>query len=142
MNRWIRILLYAAALSALIWYGHAYNPAITLPMCLAQPQRYDGSVIEIGTEVTVREILPDGFTIHQMGRVIPVQGPTVGLREGDFVVLSAVFHAPDRLQLKDIYVARGRRRKIVVSIFPVIVVLYVLIRTYRFDVRRFIIVER
>ncbi len=142
MKRWIRMGGYLALLVVLIWYGKAYNPAITLAKCMADPQKYDGTTINIGTEIIVREVLSDGFIVEQMGIRVPVKGEVTGVKGGQYVALSAVFHAPGWLELKQLYIAKGRRGKIVVSLLPLGIVVLVLVRRYRFDFRRLVIFER
>jgi hypothetical protein len=129
-------------LASLLWYGKVYNPEITLQMCLASPERHDGAMINIGTEVTVAEVLPDGFVIRQMGRTIKVMGNAPGLGIGEFISLQAVFHRPGWLELKALHVARNRRAKIWTSVIPMALILGFFFHRYRFDWRRFEFRER
>lgn len=142
MLRWTRILFFLFILVSLSWYGDMHNPAVTLPMCLANPGKYDGTLVEIGTEVIVRQISQDGFVIHQLGVVLPVMGDPAGLKVGDFVVLTAIFKAPNQLRMLELYAAKGRRWKIAVSLVPAIFILFPLIRRYRFNYHLLILKER
>jgi len=126
----------------LLWYGKAKNPTITLQMCLAAPQRYDGSLIEVGTEATVAQVIEDGFILRQMGKLVKVVGKANDLQVGEFVGLLAVFHRPGLLELKKIHVAKNRRTKIWVSVIPLVMVLLFCIRQYRVDFRRLGLTER
>ncbi len=111
-------------------------------MCLNDPLRYDGKEIGVGTEATVVEILADGFLLRQMGQTIRVEGNSQNASPGDFVRLSAVFHRQGYLELRHLYVAKGRRLKIVLSIIPALLVLFLVLKTYRFDWRRLLFTER
>lgn len=111
-------------------------------MCLKDPLRYDGQEIGVGTEATVVEILPDGFLLHEMGQTIRVEGDPQNASQGDFVRMRAVFHKQGYLELKHLYVAKGRRLKILVSIVPALLILFFVLRTYRFDWKQLLFIER
>ena len=126
----------------LLWYGKVKNPTITLQMCLAAPERYDGSLIEVGAEATVAQVTEDGFILQQIGRLVKVVGAVNNLRVGEFVGLVAVFHRPGWLELKKIHVAKNRRAKIWFSVIPLIVIVLFCVRHYSVDLPRFEITER
>ena len=112
-------------------------------MCLENPDRFDGEVIEVGGEATVRDRLPDGFTIEYLGQIVRVDGTHPHLKKREFLSLIAVFHKEGPwLESLDIHIARYRRLKIVISVLPVIGVGFLLIIRYRFDPGRFEFVER
>jgi len=136
------ILICSMAMLGLIIYGKVYNPAVTLEMCLIQPDKYDGRTIAIGTEITVHEIFPDGFTIKQFGRIVKVKGRAGNIAPDDFITLSAVFHKQGWLELKSYHVAKKRRFKIFVSIFPALLVVFIFFKSYTFDLKRFVFTER
>ncbi len=142
MIKRLYILLLILALAGMIWSGKKYNPAITLRMCLENPQQYDGETLFIGTEITVRDVYEDGFSIHQMGHVVRVAGHPGGVKRGDFVQLVAIFRAPDHLELQKLYVAQKRRWKIGLSILPLVLVGIGLIYYYRVNRQTGLIEER
>ncbi|NIA30166.1 MAG: hypothetical protein GWP06_09675 [Actinobacteria bacterium] len=140
--RIMQVLVLALVLLALSLYGKYFDPTITLQMCLQNPQKYDGALIEIGTETTVREILADGFTIEQMGKVVKVVGKTDNIFPNEFVSLQVVFHKGPWLELKKSHIAKYRRVKIAVSVIPVLFVFVLFFREYKFRFRKFKFVER
>ena len=111
-------------------------------MCLNDPLRYEGQEIGVGTEATVVEILPDGFLLREMGQTIRVEGDPQNASPGDLVRLRAVFHRQGYLELRHLYVAKGRRLKIALSIVPALLVLFLVLRAYRFDWKRMLFTER
>ncbi|MBN2410412.1 hypothetical protein JXQ31_01895 [candidate division KSB1 bacterium] len=140
--RIVVLLTYFIAMLLLIFYGKNFYPAITLEMCLNQPERYDGSQIDIGTEITVDKIYQDGFTIKQFGHIVKVKGRAENMEPGDFITLSVVFHKDGWLELKSYHIAKKRRFKIAVSIFPALLVIYLLLKSFSFDFKRFVFEER
>jgi len=115
---------------------------MTLQMCLDDPLKYDGMEIGVGTEAKVIQLLPDGFIVREAGRTFRVKGNPQDASLGDFVRMSAVFHKEGYLELKHLQVAKGRYIKIVVSIAPALLVLFLLFRTYRFDLCRMLFKEK
>jgi len=134
-TRWILIFELLLSLVVLIWYGYRFNPRVTLQMCLEDPLRYDGMVIGVGAEAKVIQLLPDGFVVKEVGRTLRVKGNPQDASLGDFVRMRAVFHKEGYLELKRLQVAKGKYTKIVVSIAPALLVLFLLFRTYKFDWR-------
>jgi hypothetical protein len=142
MRRFARVAVLLMALVALIWYGAAHNPTVTLAMCLAEPERYDGRRIEVANETVVQDILDHGFTIRYLGKTILVKGETAGVKKGEFLSLIAVFHKEGWLELEKFHIAIYRRWKIWVSVLPVILFAFMFVRRYRFDFGRMLWQER
>ncbi len=140
--RFFVLLLCVIVMLMLIIYGKVFNPAVNLEMCLNQPDKYDGQTISIGTEITVDKIFPDGFTIKQFGHIVKVKGHAENLAPADFITLSAVFHQEGWLELESYHVAKKRRFKIFLSVFPALFVIYLFFRSFAFDYKRFVFVER
>jgi len=140
--RILKVLVLALVLLALSLYGKFFDPTITLQMCLQNPQKYDGALIEIGTETTVKEILADGFTIEQMGKVVKVAGKTENISPNKFVSLQVVFHKGPWLELKKSHIAKYRRLKIAVSVIPALFIFFLFLREYTFRFKRFEFIER
>ena len=141
-RRLLTVLSLVTAMLFLLWFGKTHNPAITLQMCLADPQAFDKTLIEIGAEVTVARVTRDGFTIRQMGVEVPVRGTNHGIKPGEFIYLLAVFHQPGWLELKRFHIAKYRRAKIAVSILPIPLIAFLFLKKYRFSWRRFEFMER
>ena len=112
-------------------YGQRNDPSITLSMCLQAPQRYDLQTITIGIETTIKKIEHDNFVVTQMGRDFLVYGHCAGMRENDFVQLVGIFHKEGWLELESCYVARYRRIKIWISIFPIFLVAGLFFKEWR-----------
>ena len=142
MWRGIRIGVYVLVLLGMIWYGKAYNPAISLQTCLQHPERFDGRRIEVATEVTVVQTWPESLLVRQMGKEVKVIGSPGDAAPGDYVSLVALFRAPARLELEMLHPAKGRRAKIIWSALPPLVLAGFWLRSYRFDPRRFYWQER
>ncbi len=141
-KRLFYILALTILLVALSIYGKISNPEILLSMCLAEPERYDGSVVSVGTEATMAEKLPNGFILQQMGRRIPVYGTVPDIAENEFVNIVARFHKEGYLELYQLYVAKHRRLKIAASVLPVFLVIFLFFKSYCFDLGRFQFEER
>jgi hypothetical protein len=135
MMRFARVAVWLLVLIALIWYGATHNPTVTLAMCLARPDRYDGRRIEVANETIVQDIFADGFTIRYLGHIVTVKGDTTGVKKGEFLSLVIVFHKEGWLELEKFHIAIYRRWKIWVSVLPVILFAILFFRQYRFDVR-------
>ncbi|MFB0565714.1 MAG: hypothetical protein ACETWK_08565 [Candidatus Aminicenantaceae bacterium] len=141
-NRWINILGLLVVLICLVLYGYLSRDPVTLDKCLNNPIQYDGKDINVSIEATVVKLLSDGFFVRQMGRAIRVVGDPQNASVGDFVVMLAVFHKEGYLELKSLRVAKGRRLKVLISIPPALLVLFLLFWTYRFDLRLLLFKER
>lgn len=132
-SRWIQICGLLILLALLVLYGYRENPFVTLRMCLGDPHQYDGQEINIAQEATVAQLLTNGFLLRQMDQIIRVQGDSQNASPGDYVRMKAIFHKENYLELKRLYVAKGRRLKMIVSVVPVMYILFLFFKTYRFD---------
>jgi hypothetical protein len=141
-DRRIFIFFYFCVLVALVWYGKVFNPAVTLQMCLNNPEKYDGTLIEVGDEARIVDISDAWFTIEQMGKIVRVVGSHKELRPHEYISLQGIFHREGWIGLTKVYVAVMRRYKILISIVPVIIILILFIRSFRFDGRRCHFTER
>lgn len=135
--RFLRIAIYLVILAGLMYYGRFYNPTLTLNDCLQQPEKYDGAYLELANELTVRAVYPDSFLIHQAGHIVKVVGHAPAIGVNDFIALKAVFHKAGWLELVGVRVAEQRRAKIWISVLPVLLVLYLFFRQFRFNVAGF-----
>ena len=118
-------------------YGRYYNPTLTLKQCLEQPDKYDGAYLELANEMTVQAIYPDSFIVHQAGQLIKVVGHDPNIQVNNFIALKAIFHKGGWLQLEGVRVAEQRRVKIWISVLPVLLVLYLFFRQFRFNISGF-----
>ncbi len=141
-SRWVQIFGLLLIVVILVWYGYRFNPTVTLRMCLNNPLKYDGREIAVRTEAKVEKLMPDGFLVMEAGHTIRVKGNPQNASLGDYVRMRAVFHKEGYLELKRFFVAKEKPLKIVVSIFPALLVFFLLLRTYRFDWRRMLFREK
>jgi hypothetical protein len=137
-----RIFLYLFVLGGLIWYGVKHHPGVTLSMCLAEPMRYDGAIIDVGNEAVVQSVAETTFTIHYLNRTVQVEGSLPESRVGQYIYLKARFVAPDRLEAIAIRIAERRRSKIILSIFPAVIILFWFFRRFRLNLSAMIFEER
>ncbi len=142
MLRFFRIAILLFLLAFLMWYGNAFNPAVTLQMCLENPELYDGTIIVVGNEATVSTIHDNGFSIRQMGSEVRVLSMERDVALNEFVVLKAVFHKPDRLEAKEVRIAKKRRAKIWLSVIPTILIAVYFFKRFQFNWRYFYFKER
>ncbi|MBN1997698.1 hypothetical protein JW935_09110 [candidate division KSB1 bacterium] len=142
IKRPVRIILYLSVMLGLFIYGKVKNPAVTLQMCLNNPQKYDGCEIKVGGEAKVAELTRDGFTIVQMGRKVPVKGCVPNLKPNEFVNMWVIFHKDGWLELQEIYVAVQRRSKIYLSVLPVLLITGLFLYYFKFNLRQIEICER
>lgn len=140
--RLVRISLYLLVLGGLIGYGAKYHPGVTLAMCLAEPTRYDGAVIDVGNEAIVQSVAATTFTIRYLNRTVNVEGKLPETSVGQFIYLKARFVAPDRLEALGIRVATQRRSKIILSIIPAVIILFWFFRRFRFNLSGMVFEER
>jgi hypothetical protein len=141
-SRTAKVIVCLLLMLGLLAYGKLFNPAVTLEMCLEDPERFDGKLIGVGMEATVVELLSEGFIIREMGKTIKVIGTAEDIKPGDYITISAVFHKEGWLDLKASYVATYRRLKMVVSLFPALLIIASFFIKYRFDFVQFEFCER
>jgi len=135
MIRAVRILCLGLVMAWLIWFGKERNPAITLAMCLAEPEKYHGTLIQVANETIVQQVYSDSFTVRYLGRTVMVIGDTGGVRPGEFLSLLAVFDKSGRLLLQNKHVAVYRRWKIWVSVLPALMIIGLFFRCYRWEAK-------
>jgi len=137
-----KILLLSLLLGGLCLYSALENPEISLSECLADPERYEGVLLQHFHEATVQALVPGGFIMRVGDHRIRVVAPKASVAVGDFVTLRAIFHKENYLEALQVYAAKGRRWKIALSVLPVLVVAGLFGRYFRFDRRRKILIPR
>lgn len=138
MKRLIQIIFFLALLLLLSWYGANYNPWTTLGDAVASPDEYDGRLINLFIYPKITALYEDGFQIRQVdGLSMKVYGDTTGLKTGEYVGLQAVFHREGYLTATQASIAKNRKYKVFLSLFPVAFVLLLFLKFYRFDFRKF-----
>lgn len=131
-NHWIRIALFTVLLIGLSVYGRYFHPWISISDCLKHPEKYDGKLVQSFDEPVIGKIDLTGFELlHKGGPSIYVYADTEGLKTGEFVALSAVFHKEGYLTAIRAAVAHRRREKMAVSVIPVIFVGMLFLQYFR-----------
>lgn len=131
-NRWIKIALLSLLLFGFCGYARYFHPWISLSDCIKHPERYDRHVVLSFDEPVIGKIDSTGFELlYKGGPPIYVYADTSGLKSGEFVALSAVFHKEGYLVALRAAVAYRRREKMAVSVIPVIFVGILFFRYFR-----------
>lgn len=127
----LALLILLGCLYSQYRYGN-----LTLHECLTSPDQCDGASLKLGNNTRAGKVREDGFEILKGDNKITVIGSADGLKTNDYVEMIAVFHKEGYLELKDIYVRKLRELKIFISVMPVLFVLWLFIKQYRFDLTR------
>jgi hypothetical protein len=137
MNRWIIITGLSIVLAGLIVYGAAQNPWVTLNDALARPDQYDGRLINLFIYPKVERLTTNGFDIREVdGPMIHVLGDTAGLKVGEFVGMQAIFHKEGYLVATHAEISKRRKYKVIFSLLPVVLVGFLFIRSFQFNIRK------
>ena len=128
--------------AATCFYSYFASPLPSLRDCLSVPQSCDGKVLSTNAGGKVESVEAWGFWLRNRGQRIRVVGRAPDVRAGDTVFLEAVFHEEGYLELRQVYVSRYRQERIWVSLPAVAWVVWVFLRTYRFDLARRVFVLR
>jgi hypothetical protein len=113
-----------------------------LEECLSAPKRFDGATLKLGNNTKAGTVRKNSFELLSGVNRITVMGSVEGLKTDDYVDIVTIFHKQGYLELKEIYVRKLRRLKIFLSIFPVLLLPCLILRQYRFDFSRNILVEK
>lgn len=125
----IPILLFLLAFHSARTY-----PVLSLNDCMEDPDAYDEQIVSWYNEPMIGEIYNDGFLLVQgQGPSIRVLADTAGLIPGKFIGMVSVFHEEGYLESKKLVVARNRRYKIWLSVIPVFIVGFLLLKTIRIN---------
>lgn len=126
---------------------------MTLDLCLSDPERFDGTEVPIYMEARVIEVDPGCLRVSQpdgpLNLIIPPRfsglvppGATMEeIKPGQSLAAVAVFRRPGYLELKRLRVAPLRQVKIIISIFPAVIVLILLIGSIRWEKGRLVMKE-
>ncbi len=137
----------------LAWYASASQNILTFSRCLADPEGCNGKEVPIFLEAHVLEITPDLIRISQpdgpldvvippgFDGMVPAGTSLEDVKPGQSLEAVTVFRLPGYLELKAFRSARLRKMKIIISIFPVIVVGILLAVAVRWENGRLVIKE-
>ena len=126
------LLLLLAGLS---YYGTFNPPWLKLTTCLENPEKYDGSLVTYFSEPRIQKVTDSGFILRTTSGTIPVLSDTAGLRQGEYIGLTAVYHKAGYLTATRWIISKNRRYKIILSIIPVGLVAFLFFRYFRWTRR-------
>jgi len=133
----IAIILFVL-ITLLSFYGAHFHPWIELNQCLENPEEHNGQIVTHFREPTIGNIYSDGFQLLQHhGPSIRVYSDTTGLVTGEYIGLKGIFHKKGYIEAISLHVAKNRRYKIWLSVLPVLLIVGLLIKYYRFDFKKF-----
>jgi hypothetical protein len=125
-------------LGLLSGYSAFHHPWLSYRDCVSDPVRHDGRLVGEFHEPLIGEIRRDGFELLQRGEApVFVFADTTGLISGEFVSLKAVFHKDGSLTATVAVVASRRREKMILSLFPAVLILLLFFKYFRFIPKRF-----
>lgn len=137
-KRSISIVILLLIISLLCIYTGWTHPWLNIKECLQNPKRYDGDLITEYWEAQIGEIYSDGFQLIQRhSPSIRVYCDTSGLKTGEYVGLRAHFNKEGYLTTKKVFVATNRRYKIWLSVIPVLIIFFLFIDHFRFNLKKF-----
>ncbi len=137
------MFLLCLLLGLLSGYGALRHPWLSYRDCASDPVRHDGRLVEEFHEPVIGAIRKDGFELLQRGEApVFVFADTAGLVSGEFVSLKAVFRGDGSLIATVALVASRRREKMILSLFPAVLILALFCKTFRFNLKRFEIESR
>jgi len=148
-----KIIGLIAVLGILAWYSDAAQQPLTLSECLKNPERYDGVEVPISLEARVMNLTSDRLTVTQMTGPVEITIPPRfngmvssyssldDVKPGQSLEAITVFRRPGYLELKNLRIAPLRPLKIILSIFPAIIVLVILIISIRWENGRLVVRE-
>jgi hypothetical protein len=111
-----------------------FHPWISYRQCLADPERYDGRLVESFHEPKIGKIRADGFVLQQRDEdPVFVKADTAGLKSGEFIAFKAVFHKGRPLAAAGLRVADRRREKMAFSLVPAVAAVVLFLRLFRFN---------
>ncbi|MDI6793510.1 MAG: hypothetical protein QME81_11705 [bacterium] len=142
-NRGLKIFLLSGVILLGCLYGWHSRPECEtwFQDGLADPEQFDGKEI-VAFYKEVKFLTEDGFQLKDGKDEIPVTGQIPGVKEGDFISLTAIFHREGYLELKRFHIHYGRQLKQVVSLVPFLLILIFFFKQYRFDWKRKVFTQR
>ncbi|MDP8235721.1 MAG: hypothetical protein P9M08_05015 [Candidatus Erginobacter occultus] len=141
--RSVKILGILLLFPSLAWYSNRENRFLSFAECMRDPTRYQGAEVSNFLEPRILDVddrrllisQPDGPLEIRIPKgfdgVFPEGAEIAELKPGDSLEAVTVFRLPGYLELKAIRGAPLRRLKIVLSILPVLLVGFILLRTVR-----------
>ncbi len=136
------IVLIFIIFLACIYSQKKYCSEITLQECLLNPERLDMATLTFGNNTKVGKVQKDRFELLNGINKIAVIGSVEGLKTNDYIELISIFHKEGYLELKEIYVRKLRRIKVGVSVVPVLLIAWLVLKQYKFDFEKRVILER
>jgi len=137
-TRLFYIFLLLLGLISLSYFSVYHHPWISVSDCLKYPENYDGAIVTSYYEPTIGKIYPDGFKLLQKNNpAIRVYSDTTGLIQGEYIGLKAIFQKEGYLKAVELIVAKKRREKIWISVLPVILIVFLLLKYFCLNIKSF-----
>ncbi|MFO7891980.1 MAG: hypothetical protein R6V04_16760 [bacterium] len=137
-KRLIPILILLTILGLLCVYTGWTHPWLNIKECLQNPEQHDSKLITEYWEPKIGKIYPDGFQmIQRHAPSIKVYCDTSGLKTGEFVGIKAVFKKEGYLIAEKVFIASNRQYKIWLSVIPVLIIFFLFLRYYKFNLKKF-----
>ncbi|MEA1928150.1 MAG: hypothetical protein U9N73_08070 [Candidatus Auribacterota bacterium] len=134
----------------LAWYSDTAHNYLTLSECLKDPALYDGREVPIFLEARVLGVTPDCLRVSQeTGTVdiiipprfqgmVPSSFTLEDIKPGQSLEAITIFRESGYLELVRLRIAPLRPLKIIVSIFPAIIILILVIMSLRWKKGRLV----
>lgn len=143
--RLLKIILICIALIGLLFYAYGKRKDLTLARCRTDPVRFAGAEVPLYVDSRLLEIEPDRILVSQPGGdvtvMVPAEKRPVKARPGEHIEAITIFRREGYLELKKIRTAPLRKLKIVISIPPLLLLAFLLIKSLRWEKGRLVIKE-
>jgi len=148
-----KIIGLIVILGILAWYSDAAQQPLTLSECLNNPELYEGVEVPVSLEARVMDLTPNRLRVSQITGPVEITIPPRfsgmvssyssldDVKPGQSMEAITVFRLPGYLELKKLRIAPLRPLKIILSIFPAIIVLIILIISIRWENGRLVVKE-
>ncbi len=148
-----KIIGLVTILLLLAWYADSAQQPLTFSECRENPEEYAGREVPIFLEARVLGVTPDCLRVSQITGTIDIIIPAgfkgmvssfnslEDIKPGQSLEAITIFRLPGYLELKELRIAPLRPLKIIVSIFPAIIVLIILLASLRWEKGRLVVKE-
>ena len=138
-RRGLKIVLITLMLFLLSLYNYFRfdKTTVSLHDCLKNPEKYDLQTLNIFQDAKIVDIYDNGFHVFVRGDVILVKKMIDSKNIGKYISIHAVFHKEGFLEIINYHVYSGRKLRMLLSIFMTLLILYIFLKKYAFNFRKF-----
>jgi len=139
-----KLLIFILIIVLLSLYSHVKRPesSLTFNECLQNPEKYDRHVIYIRNEAKIGKVFDNKFEIIQGENKFMAFGSSPDLRENDYITAKATFFKKGYIKIEKSHVHKYRRIKIAISVIPVLLIIFLFLREYRFNLINFHFIQK